>query len=248
MGAVEVPTEADSPVSILAESDRRLYREKAARGSTRSVVISQALDMSARNDWTRDLALHVGSRLGMAEDQLEALGLAAALQDIGKFGLPGDLLNCDRPLEGHEREFLRRYVEIGERLLDSVPALRTTALIVRASEERWDGAGYPDGIAGPDIPLPARIISACSAYRAMRATRPYGPTLTPTEAAAELARQAGKQFDPAVVDALLGELHHNPRVSPGHQPDVSLQQVTTPRQSTGDSNPLTPGASITGAP
>ena len=96
---------------------------------------------------------------------------------------------------------MRQHTIIGDRILGAAPAMRPVAEIVRASHERWDGAGYPDGLAGEQIPLGARIVSVCDAFHAMTTPRPYQRTLTREEALAELRRCAGTQFDPAVVEA-----------------------------------------------
>ena len=90
---------------------------------------------------------------------------------------------------------------IGERILLAAPALRSVARLVRSSHERWDGAGYPDGLAGEQIPLGARVVAVCDAFHAMTSDRPYRPTLSATEALAELRRCAGSHFDAAVVEA-----------------------------------------------
>jgi HD-GYP domain-containing protein (c-di-GMP phosphodiesterase class II) len=95
---------------------------------------------------------------------------------------------------------------IGERILRRTPQLASLAPVVRHEHEHWDGSGYPDGLMGHRIPLASRIILACDAYVAMRTARPYRPALTHEEAVAELETQAGSQFDPAVVEALLDRL------------------------------------------
>jgi HD-GYP domain-containing protein (c-di-GMP phosphodiesterase class II) len=99
---------------------------------------------------------------------------------------------------------MRTHTVEGQRMLDRVGGfMRDVGAIVRGSHERWDGGGYPDGLAGAEIPLEARIIAACDAYNAMTTTRPYREAMDPAAAAAELQRCAGSQFDPTVVDALL---------------------------------------------
>jgi HD-GYP domain-containing protein (c-di-GMP phosphodiesterase class II) len=96
---------------------------------------------------------------------------------------------------------MRRHTEIGAAIIEAAPALRPVANLVRASHERWDGRGYPDGLTGEEIPLGARIVAVCDAYSAMMQTRPYGPVLDEAEALAELRRCSGSQFDPRVVKA-----------------------------------------------
>lgn len=97
---------------------------------------------------------------------------------------------------------MRRHTIIGERILGAAEALRPVARIVRSSHERFDGAGYPDRLAGEDIPLGARVVFACDAFDAMVSRRPYAPPSTAEQALAELRSCAGSQFDPAVVEAL----------------------------------------------
>jgi HD-GYP domain-containing protein (c-di-GMP phosphodiesterase class II) len=100
---------------------------------------------------------------------------------------------------------MRRHTIIGERILAEAPALVPVAALVRASHERWDGAGYPDGLAGDQIPLGARVIMVCDAFHAMTTRRPYSEAFSPEAALDELRRGAGTQFDPVVVDAFCGE-------------------------------------------
>ncbi len=101
---------------------------------------------------------------------------------------------------------MRQHTIIGERVLSAAPALNAVARIVRSSHERWDGAGYPDGLAGEQIPFGARVIFVCDAFDAMVAERPYQPAMQPGEAVAELRRCAGTQFDPEVVEAFVAVL------------------------------------------
>ena len=101
---------------------------------------------------------------------------------------------------------MRQYPVIGERIVRAAPSLAPVAPLVRSSQERWDGSGYPDGLRTTETPIGARIIGACDAYHAMRAPQPYRPALTREQAVAELRRYAGTQFDPDVVRALCAEL------------------------------------------
>jgi two-component system, cell cycle response regulator len=135
-------------------------------------------------------------------DQLDEMLRAAELHDIGKLAIPDEILNKPGPLDDSEWQFMRQHPIIGERILNADPALRPVARLVRASHERWDGHGYPDGLAGSAIPLGARIIAACDAYEAMTSERCYQAARSTHEAIAELRRNAGSQFDPTVVAAL----------------------------------------------
>ncbi len=123
------------------------------------------------------------------------------LHDIGKIGIPSELLRKRGPLDSGEREHMREHPEIGARILEPVERLRQLAPLVRFSHECWDGSGYPDGLAGEQIPLGARIISVCDAFDAMVSDRPYRGGRSTAEALVELRAHAGTQFDPAVVEA-----------------------------------------------
>ncbi|MBA3263181.1 MAG: diguanylate cyclase [Thermoleophilaceae bacterium] len=149
----------------------------------------------------------VGRRLEMGEDGVTALRYAATLHDIGELGVPEAILNKPGPLTAEERPAVERTPLIGEGILSPVEFLADALPLVRAAHERWDGAGYPDGLAGEQIPLGARILLACDAYDAMTAKRPYRSALRPQQAEAELRRVAGMQLDPGVVEALLEVLH-----------------------------------------
>ena len=148
-----------------------------------------------------DLARRVGRVLGLDPVALRDVEHAAVLHDIGKIGIPSELLRKQGPLSTGEREHMRAHPEIGARILEPVERLRQLAPLVRFSHECWDGSGYPDGLAGEQIPLGARIISVCDAFDAMVSDRPYRGGRSAAEALAELREHAGTQFDPAVVEA-----------------------------------------------
>jgi response regulator RpfG family c-di-GMP phosphodiesterase len=150
----------------------------------------------------RDTAL----QLGLTGEAVEQISQAAELHDVGKLGIPDTLLSKPTALDDAEWELMRRSPEMGERMIAAAPDLRPVAAIVRASHERWDGGGYPDGLAGEEIPLGARIVAVCVAFAAMTSPRAYRPTIPQPVALAELCRCAGKQFDPVVVDAFITTL------------------------------------------
>lgn len=152
-----------------------------------------------------DLAIAVGRRLGMDERGLDLLARAAELHDLGKLAVPDAVLHKPAGLDGEEWELMRRHTVIGERMLVAVPELAPVAPLVRASHERYDGAGYPDGLAGDEIPLGARIVAVCDAFEAMTADRSYRTPVSQEEALAELRRCGGTQFDPDVVEAFCEE-------------------------------------------
>jgi HD-GYP domain-containing protein (c-di-GMP phosphodiesterase class II) len=132
---------------------------------------------------------------------------AALLHDVGKVAIPDGVLNKPGPLDEGEWKVMREHPVIGERILRAIPGMGPIARIVRHEHERFDGSGYPDGIAGDQIPIGARIILACDAYHAMTSTRPYREAMTHGEAIRELVDGAGTQFDPAVTEMLIGCLY-----------------------------------------
>jgi HD-GYP domain-containing protein (c-di-GMP phosphodiesterase class II) len=152
------------------------------------------------------LARVVGERMGLAEQELGELEFAARLHDVGKIGVPDAVLRKEGPLEGAEWEIMRQHPAWGADMLCRVPGLKRISRIVRHAHERWDGDGYPDQLRQKDIPLPSRIIFACDAYNAMTSDRPYRDALRPWVAVSELREGSGGQFDPDVVDALVGAL------------------------------------------
>jgi diguanylate cyclase (GGDEF)-like protein len=150
-----------------------------------------------------ELATAVGGRFDMSPDDVRALRLAAIFHDIGKVSVSDEVLNKRGPLTETERLQIERHTVVGESILSSVDFLEDVRPLVRHAHERWDGAGYPDGLAGEDIPLGARIVHACDAYDAMTAERPYRDSLSESDARAQLIAGSGNQFDPGVVTALL---------------------------------------------
>jgi HD-GYP domain-containing protein (c-di-GMP phosphodiesterase class II) len=124
------------------------------------------------------------------------------LHDVGKVAIPDGILHKADSLGDAERELMRRHPEIGEQIVRSVPFLEGAARIVRAHHERFDGSGYPDGLAGEQIPLEARIFAVADAFDAITTDRPYRPAASIADAREQIARGAGTQFDPRAVEAL----------------------------------------------
>jgi putative nucleotidyltransferase with HDIG domain len=158
---------------------------------------------SSHTRWITDMALRVGEALGFEGADLKRLELGALFHDIGKIGIPTSILLKPGPLSAEERAIMEMHPELGERILEPIDRLAEVRTIVRSCHERWDGAGYPDGKAGKEIPLEARIILVCDAFHAMTTDRPYRKRLTCEEACRRLRNGAGSQFDPAVVDVFL---------------------------------------------
>ena len=154
-----------------------------------------------------DLVLEVADRLGLDPRERQRAEFAALLHDVGKVKIPTELINKPGPLDPDERELMNTHTIIGQEMLDQVGGmLGEVGYIVRSCHERWDGAGYPDGLSGNDIPLAARIVCACDAWSAMTSDRSYRKALPREVAAAELCACAGTQFDPRVVAALVAVL------------------------------------------
>lgn len=204
---------ADTIASAIGAAIHRakLYAELEGAFMRTIAVLSDALE--AKDSYTAahardvaDLSLEVGGRLGMATDELRTLSYGALLHDIGKIGVRSEILHKPSDLTAAEYEEMKEHTVVGARMLERIPYFSEVHPLVRCSHERWDGAGYPDGLAGEEIPLGARVIAACDAFHAMTSDRPYRDALSPHEAQRELQRCSGTQFDPAVIEALVAVL------------------------------------------
>jgi diguanylate cyclase (GGDEF)-like protein len=211
-GSVILGEETRDASDALRLADQRMYARK--RGGRVSVgrqttdVLLRALaerhpDLDGHSCDVALLAETTAQNLGLETEDVEAVHQAAQLHDIGKVAIPEAILHKPGPLDDDEWAFMRRHSEIGERIIGEAPALARVAAMVRSSHERFDGTGYPDALAGKDIPLGARIVAVCDAFDAMITERPYSAAKTPEEADRELRRCAGSQFDPVVVEAFL---------------------------------------------
>jgi HD-GYP domain-containing protein (c-di-GMP phosphodiesterase class II) len=150
------------------------------------------------------LSVSVAEQLGVGEDVRRETELGALLHDIGKIGIPDSIINKPGPLDADEWALMKTHTIEGQRMLDRVGGLLgSVGLVVRASHERYDGGGYPDGLAGAAIPLASRIVAACDAFNAMTTTRSYRKGMPVADAVTELRGCSGTQFDPDVVSALL---------------------------------------------
>jgi diguanylate cyclase (GGDEF)-like protein len=218
-GVVDISSEISDPAAIMQLADQRLYKRKDLTRESSAVqqlrdVLLQAFqerypDLQEHQRGVGALVLGVGRRLGMDPEELDVLARAAELHDVGKIAIPDAILNKPDPLDAEEWRFMRRHTILGERILMAAAALRPVARLVRSSHERFDGGGYPDGLAGEAIPLGARIIFVCDAFDAMTSERSYSPAVSVAEALTELRACAGTQFDPRVVEAFIATIDEN---------------------------------------
>jgi diguanylate cyclase (GGDEF)-like protein len=210
-GFVRLPAEAKSAEGALQIADRRLYSDKPGRSSAGrqsadvllEVINERSLDLRDHIKHVAMGAVATAEILGVPEHQVTQIGIAAELHDIGKAAIPDSLLSKPGPLDEGELRFIRTHTVIGERIMLAAPSLAPLAGMVRSSHERFDGAGYPDGLHGSQVPRGAAIIAVCDAFDAMVGGRPYREAIPVEDAIEELVLSSGSQFDPEVVDAFL---------------------------------------------
>lgn len=208
------PHHVDLLVGFAAGAYTRIrLAEKLESHYTETIeALSSALE--ARDPYTeahtgriRDLAGALGVAMRLPADARRAVRLGALLHDVGKIGIADSILRKPGPLDDHEWEQMRMHPEIGERMLGSIEFLDVALPVIRGHHERWDGLGYPDGRAGEDIPIAARIIAVCDAFDAMTSDRPYRSAMSVEAACEEIRRGAGTQFDPTCALLQIGRAH-----------------------------------------
>jgi hypothetical protein len=209
-GAASLPGDGIGSAALRAALERLRSRARrqarSAERQARNVLLGvlaerRTGDPDGTAQRVADLAVRVGRRLGLSVDELDIIVRAAELQDLGKLLLPDAILHKRSAPTEEEWAQIRRHPLVAERIVGAAPALAAVASLVRSCSERFNGSGYPDGLAGERIPLGARVISVCVAFDAMTAERPYRSALGRDVAVAELCRCAGHQFDPMVVGA-----------------------------------------------
>jgi diguanylate cyclase (GGDEF)-like protein len=210
-GAVLLPADASTATEAMRAVDLRMYENK---NSSRVPADAQTINALLRTiherdpQWAErlvsiaDLAGAVCQQLSIPVAEAARIRQAAQLHDIGKVGIPDEILRKPGRLTSQEWTFIQQAPSIGERIALSAPALVAVAPLIRSAREHYDGTGYPDGLAGQSIPLGARIIAACAALAAMTSDRPYADRFDTAAALEELNRAAGTQHDPTVVAAL----------------------------------------------
>ena len=212
----ELTSERLQLLELLARQTMAVFGARPDEDSP-AAVQALAAAIEARDNYTHEhseqvvsLATAVARLLGLSPTDVDTVRHGALLHDVGKLAIPNEILHKPGPLTDSEWRVMAEHPAIGERILRRTPQLGHLAPIVRHEHERWDGGGYPDGLAGIDIPIASRIILACDAYNAMITTRPYREAMSTRAAVAELRDKSGTQFDPQVVAALLERL----RVAP----------------------------------
>lgn len=209
-GSVSIPRQATDVSEALKRADQEVQAERATLRSqgvddlwVGSPLVGAVRVAPSIYD-VAELSVAVGQCLGLGGDELDHLECAAALRDVGMMSVPDAVVHAPGRLTDEDWHFVQLHTLVGERLLRSNFGMDGVAGVVRSSHERWDGGGYPDGSAGEDIPLAARIVFVCSAFQDMTTQRSHRPALTADQALRELERCAGTQFDPAVVAAFVG--------------------------------------------
>ena len=224
-GAVSLPIEADQLEAALQIAEGRLSdrKRRSLRSARRQAHSALTAALGARRPELRrhvrsvvPRVIAVGRRLGISEAELDDVVVAAGLQDIGLLSVPESILEKAGPLTKAERVVLRRHPVEAAKIIGSAASLAAVADLVRSSYERWDGSGYPDGLAGAEIPLGARIISPCVALAAMTAPRPHRGPLNEAQAIEELRSGSGTQFDPQMIDLLTAEMEDDREPTPEH--------------------------------
>jgi len=231
-GSIAIVPDQTTLEEALSQADQRLYNNKRSSrqgGEARDVLLGvlaeTSLPLGTHLSNVGRLAVAVARKLGLSDEETTLTRLTAELHDIGKTAIPDSILDKPGPLDPDERLFIRRHTIIGERILAAAPALARVAPLVRATHERPDGQGYPDGLHGDQIPLTSRIVAVVDAYDAMTSKRAYSLPLSPEQAIDELRRCAGTQFDPMVAEAFIAIWHERitdtPTVSPSDRPNVA---------------------------
>lgn len=231
IGVAEFPGDADSAQELLSVAEGALLtarqngsgvadsqfgwrtRYQIQANGAFSTLEAMVIAIDNKDHYTRrhseevtEYAQWIADEIGLSDEQQHTLRLAGLVHDVGKIGIPDEILLKPDALNAVEYETMKQHAVLGAVMLAALPGMEKVALAVRYHHERWDGKGYPDGLAGEEIPLLARILAVADAFSAMTTDRPYRKGMDWQSALAELQRQKGKQFDPVIVDAFLAAL------------------------------------------
>ncbi len=222
LGYAEGNKEYSSTEQVMSLAEKRMYRNKLMENeSSRSSTISTLIKtLHAKHSETeehtiriKNLSLKLGKRLGLTQDKLDELELVASLHDIGKIGIPDQILLKPSKLNNEEWEIMKTHTDIGYRIAKSTPQLEHIADEILYHHEKYDGTGYPDGLKGEEIPLVSRIINICDSFDVMTNKRVYKEALNYEYAINELKRCSGTQFDPHIVKEFLELLEEEQDIS-----------------------------------
>ena len=238
MGLAVCPDDSRHKEELIAYADASLFEAKQVAGSTLVIAHHEGSDslstrrtpfgvldalvraVDAKDSYTRhhsqqnaEFAVHLGKVVGLSEGALNALRIGGLLHDVGKIGVPDDILRKPGPLTPEEQAIMREHVILSNLIVHGVPNLQDVSDAVYSHHERWDGTGYPRGLKGDEIPFPGRIMALVDAYSAMILDRPYRKALTSDEAVAEMRRCAGTQFDPELVEPFIQVLEAQERLA-----------------------------------
>jgi putative nucleotidyltransferase with HDIG domain len=218
----------------VALSNTRLIDELDALNVGALTALARTID--AKSPWTAGhservtyTSLKVARLMGLPDNELEILNRGGLLHDIGKIGIPADILDKPSALNEEEMQVMRDHVTVGARILEPIAAYADVIPIVLRHHERWDGCGYPDGLAGEEIEFHARLLAAGDVYDALTSHRPYRSGMTHADAVAWITEQSGTHFDPQVVKAFLAVMSEPPAATstpatPVYRPVASITE------------------------
>ncbi len=219
----------------VALSNTRLIDELDALNVGALTALARTID--AKSPWTAGhservtrTTLRVARKMGLGEDELEVINRGGLLHDIGKIGIPAEILDKPAALNEEEMQVMRDHVTVGARILEPIAAYSDVIPIVLRHHERFDGSGYPDGIAGEEIAFHARVLAAGDVYDALTSHRPYRSGMRSADAVAWIVEQSGAHFDPEVVKAFVAVMSEPERTAgesavPLYRPATSLAEL-----------------------
>lgn len=240
-GEVAIPSETSDLESAFQIAGKRLaaHRRRQNRSARRQAHAVLVAALSANRPEQRARLRSVAYRsislargLGLGEEEIEDVALAAELQGVGMLAVPESVEAAEGTMSEEERAMVHSHTAAGSRIVAAATALAPVATLIRSSAEHYDGSGYPDGLAGEAIPRGSRIVAVAIRYAALTSQRSYRPALPPEAALAELRRGAGSQFDPVIVEALAAELAREarPAAADGQAPSPSMIPSGRPRE------------------